>query len=544
MLLLGSSVRAQYAPKGELKAFWRYSAALGGGNSMRPDFLAHGQRLQVVPEFMCSGNDFAYQKRPYAKEALFADHLSVVRLLGGCSTNETRTMDMVARLDLAYRENGAVKYRMELVEARLRPYMDAGYTNLTLVLDNIPWGMTDAPEQGNYGNVGIPYDFDVWADFVEALCRAVSQVCGEEVAQNFRFRCGTEFQSTRRFHGSGDADFMNYYNASWRGIRRVFPKAQMGPFNIAGVNVKNLKKNTNINAFNIPALKDKTAPFDWVSYSHYFVPGERPKTLQQPFVAVWNEFERRYPGIQFSREIHEFGIQPWTSDDHPVAHAEPGALGIATTLQVLLGLWNEGLDRCWHWDVLDKNGRQMIPYGNAWIYSVLDRMKGGDAHYLTPVNSSAHGTHWMGISSKKEGETFILLNAYNQSATGNTPETATFRIPKDPAAPLKLDRLQYTAANRNTVVHDILRGDLRQAKLLNPFFADHSELCGSIKQMTRNKGRNLIKNNAAKYEQVWHDSLTLKSIRERDCKVADRGTCYEISIRMSAPEALVIRATP
>jgi hypothetical protein len=537
---LASCALAQYAPKGELQPFWRYSAALGGWNANNPDYLAGGQRLQTVPDYMLSGNDFAYQKRPYAQEGLFADHLSVVRFLGGYLTNDTKTVEEISELDLVYRDNGVVKYRMELVESRLRPYLDAGYTNLTLVFDNIPWGMTDAPEQGNHGNVGIPYDFDVWEGFVEELCFAVSNVCGEAVAENVRFRTGTEFQSIRRYHGSSGADFMNYYNASWRGISNVFPNAQMGPFNIAGARVSNLDNNTNINAFNIPALKDNAAPFDWVAYSHYFLPGEGPGSLLDPFVEVWEEFESRYPGIQFDREIHEFGIQPWTNVDNPVAHAEPGALGIATTLQTLLGLWDAGLDRCWHWDVLEKRGSKYIPYGNAWIYSVLDRMKGGDAHYLTAVNSSAFGTHWTGMSSMKADEALILLNAYNQSEAEHTPETATFRIPKDPFAPLELDQLQYAAANQSTVVHDLIRDDLAQSNLLASFFVDNPELCGSIKQMAADGGIEYIFDKIETYEQVWDESLTLKPISERACTVTDQGSYYEISIELNVPETLVI----
>jgi len=60
-------------PLGTLKPFWRYSAALG-------PFHEKGQQLVVVPDFMLRG-DFPYRKRPFAQEAMFADHLTVPEVL-------------------------------------------------------------------------------------------------------------------------------------------------------------------------------------------------------------------------------------------------------------------------------------------------------------------------------------------------------------------------------------------------------------------------------------------------------------------------------
>lgn len=546
---------AQYTQHGKLKPFWRYSAALGG----YPDFHASGQSLVEVPEYMLSGNDFPYQKRPFPVETLFADHLSMVRFLGGHEPRLSATIEDASTQDLAYRvsaPDGSIEvvYRLELVESRLRPYLDAGYEGFTLVFDNIPWGMTDDPHLGYLGQAGIPYNFDVWADFVEAVCREIYEVVGQETATKMRFRTGTEFSGTERYDGIGDEDFIKYFNASWEGVSRVFPDALFGPFNIAGVSVSGIKNQQNVNAFNIPALKTETAPFDWVSYSHYFLPGEGDDTLILPFVETWNEFKRLYPELEFSKEIHEFGIQPWTDKLTNQIHQEPGASGIVTTIHTLLGLWNEGLQRCWHWSALDQyfndqNQRLYIPKGIAWIYSVLDKMIGGEAYYLQSLNQSGRGTLWTGIYSRKEDEAYLLLNAYNPDLSDHTSEIARFRIPKDSLAPLDLNKILYTSADLETVVHDVMYRDLKEADLLYPFFRDNTEYRGLVKEMAyesdpgkrTREGSHFLASSHEKYVQVWDDSLTLKQLDDRNCKISDEGNEYEISIEIQPPEAVVLR---
>jgi hypothetical protein len=85
---LGPMARAQMAsvPLGKLDRFWRYSAALG-------PYLEIGNGLMEVPEYMMAG-DFPYRKRPFPKEVLFADQLSIVRLLGVTCPPKTSPAEM------------------------------------------------------------------------------------------------------------------------------------------------------------------------------------------------------------------------------------------------------------------------------------------------------------------------------------------------------------------------------------------------------------------------------------------------------------------
>ena len=114
-------------PLGKLDAFWRYSAGLG-------PFHERGQGLNTVPDILLTGS-FPYRKRPFPQEALFADHLSLVRFLGGFSDGSDKGQPdpAVRERDLAWRDaDGKIRYRMELVGPRLQPYLDNGYTDLTI----------------------------------------------------------------------------------------------------------------------------------------------------------------------------------------------------------------------------------------------------------------------------------------------------------------------------------------------------------------------------------------------------------------------------
>lgn len=112
--------RAEMAsvPLGKLDRFWRYSAALG-------PYLEIGDGLMDVPEYMMAG-DFPYRKRPFPKEVLFADQLSIMRLLGGYLIPGESEKELAER-DLAWRDDeGRIRYRMDLLKPRLQPYIENG----------------------------------------------------------------------------------------------------------------------------------------------------------------------------------------------------------------------------------------------------------------------------------------------------------------------------------------------------------------------------------------------------------------------------------
>ena len=541
--LAESTTGGAIVPLGKLEGFWRYSAALG-------PYHEEGQGLEVVPECMLQG-DFPYSKRPYPREALFADHLSLVRILGGFS-NAGKDGAAVQLRDLAYRdESGKINYRMDLLERRLKPYLENGYTDLTIVLDNVPWCFPEKPEEGNLGQIAPPKDSQEWYDFIQTFCRELIRIMGREQAERLRFRIGTENGSRKRFDGT-HADFVRHYEGSAAAVRSILPKARIGCYNISGVNMKGMQETHNVNAFELAKHcftqnnsfdGKRPTPFDWVAYSRYYRVGEDPLSNAQVCDQVWSQFGRLVPELQrVSREIHEFGIAPWGEVSEGVfTSSEPGVLGAALTCQMMLRMREAGVNRLWHWGVLDKyrnagNKLVSVPTGEAWLMSILESMRGGEAFLLTPVNNSANGTRHLALASKIGQRVIVLFSSYNPDASVHKSERVTFNLPPQ-WGNLTNSKSSYVRLDRESSVHDTIRKDLAAAHLLQDDFNRRPDRLGAIRQIGLGReAEKLVGNKQDTYDKLWIDSLTLKPMDPNGYSIGD----HTLTVDLFAPKLLVL----
>lgn len=533
----------QLVPLGKLDAFWRYSAALG-------PFHEGGQGLHEVPDYMLKG-DFPYHKRPYPLEAMFADHLSMVRILGGFNDEgDAKIRDR----DLAYRDaNGVVRYRMELLRPRLKPYLDNGYTDLTIVLDNVPWCFPVKPAAEKLGQYGAPADPNEWRDFIRALCREISAVMGPEGAGKLRFRVGTENGSLRRFGGTHD-EYVRHYDFTAAAVKEVLPGAKVGCYNISAINPRTMSSH-NVRAYDLAEHCFKTpnsatgttsTPFDWVAYSRYYRAGDDPENYAQVCREVWNEFGRRVPELKtVSREIHEFGFAPWgEAEKGAFASAEPGALGAAQTAQIMMLLREAGINRLWHWGVLDKfrdgkNQLRALPTSLAWLLSILDSMKGGEAYLLRPMDTSALGTRYLALLSKTDRRTTLLVSAYNMKLSEHSPETVRLCLPA--GVEVKGRKITFVRLNRENCIHDRIRRDLAGAGQLKEDYVKRPDLLGDVRQMVPGRpAEGLVGQRYAQYTEMWEKSLTLKPFDESIGLVTTGGEGVVVTLRLAAPELLVL----
>lgn len=531
---------------GKLEPFWRYSAALGPFHEM-------GQQLVVVPDFMLRGA-FPYHKRPFAKEALFADHLSIVRLLGGFNDDRKPAAadSTLHAKDLAWRDaDGKIRYRLELLRPRLQPYLGCGYTNLTLVLDNVPWCFPAKPVCGsNLGQSAPPRDTAEWHDFIQALCVELKHILGPEAAQHLRFRVGTENNGRARFDGT-QAEFLRHYASAASAVQAVLPGAQFGAFNISGISVQGLAKE-NVNAY---ALAEYCAanrlPFDWVAFSRYYRPGTDPEEYAQTCRGVWDEFARRVPALAgISREIHEFGFAPWGEvEKGTFASAEPGALGAALTCQIMWRLRAAGINRLWHWGVDDKfrdrhNQLETYVTSMGWLLSVFDYMAGGEAWLFPPREQSANGTKFLAAGSFKKDGARLMISAYNTDIAKHHRETVSFLIPAGllPAGAKTARFISLTTAN---APHDILRRDLAQAGLLKADYVSRPDRLGNIREMGAGRPAELfVSDHLDEYKQRWVDSLTLKPLTPDIGAMESGADGVTVCVQLAAPAVLVLELKP
>jgi hypothetical protein len=522
-------------PIGKLDPFWRYSAGLG-------PYLEIGNGLMVVPDSLLLG-DFPYRKRPFPREAPFADSLSIVRLLGGYLIPGV-SEEEVRKRDLAYRDSdGKIRYRPHLLPPRLRPYLDSGYDELTLVLDNVPYCFPAEPVIGDLGQIAPPSDPEEWKAFICEVAKWIVDIVGAEKASKLRFRVGTENNSTDRWSGTQD-QFIRHYKDSAAAVLDVIPQARISFYNISSAIVQQIPTQ-NVNSFVLAesCYRDEPhAPIDFIAFSNYYWQENDPEQTAGQSQAVWEAFGKLVPALKrTSREVQEFGIATWleTAAGQP-SRSEPGALGAAQMLQMTFWLKAAGTDRLWHWNPLDTEIRDVngilrsLPTGQAWVYLVLEQMAGGEA-FLSPIANLGDDVKRLAVGSVKEDATILMVSAYHPNGGRSGFETIEFRIP--PNFTRRTPRI--ARLNDANCVHSLVRKDLANAdpNLLLPAFAANPRFLGYVREMENSpEGEVLAWQNHVRYLEAWKDSLTLRPMTPQDGSI-EGNVCR---LRMATPEVVVI----
>lgn len=574
--IFSTTIAQTVQPLGKLQPFWRNHPVLG-------PFLQQGLWLNKVPDYFLD-TDFAYKKRPFDKEVLFADHLSVVRLLGGTdkypgveldlgpvsvtddgalrqsrlSPSDTASIRKLMEFDFVFRhKDGTLGFRPELIKERLKPYMDNGYSSFTIVLDNMPWCLRKEPLIGGFGQAGPPDDPEEWYLTVKNLCETLEQLLGKEAANKLRFRIGTEMNGLERFHGTEER-FITHYDYSAAAIADVLPGASLGLFNIQSASVENIKHVHNVNSFNVlehasSGVNKKSgkpniaSPF--VASSRYFCEKNDLNEIYRGIDEVWDYVRDSIPGYSnFSREIHEYGAwSDWTAVPRT---GNPGAFGNAMNLQVVINHRTNGLSRLFLWNMLEHipmgegSGTFTIPSSQLWGYSVLDYMAGGEAYRVVPEKETdADGTVITSLLSVKANKAYLLVTAFNPDRLFNKENEVILKIPKTCFTMVSGKKAKIAVSDRNHSMMDEIRKDVEKEGNLNPILKDKPYYIPSGLSKFRelfsdiSAFKTMISTNIEKYEAKWKESLTLKNFNGSISEDKDN---YIFKLRMNTPESAVI----
>lgn len=535
-------------PLGKWEPFWRAQPVIG-------EWMAGGQGLEVIQDVQ-KKNSFCVQTRPFAEEVPFADHLNGVRLIGGWNEGFGSEAPVPAdEADLVFKDEfGELQYRWDRLALRLDPYIDLGYTNLTLVLDNIPYCFTTNYVMESYGQVGAPDDFNEWHTFVSNLCVALVDLYGFETVNNFRFRQGTEAQSEERFAGTQE-EFFKIYDHSAAAVKSVLPGAEFGPFNAAGgihsnhnVRIEELARHC-VSGTNY-ATGEIGSPFDFIPISLYlatppqtqYSAGHRVEGAVSVFETVQAELSEPKP-----YEVHEFGI---LTSESGLSTDEPGARGAAWRFQMMTGLREQGLDRLYHWGVFDgfrsgTTGLHKILKSNGWLLSVLDHTTGGDAFVLNTSVPAEPETAVKTLGVFGGDRDWIMVAAYNPDRLNHSNETVSIHVPTNLLQMTEGDAVLWTSLGQTNAVHWMIRRDLEVQGMLNTSFAAVPEQLATVRSMTTNAvtspGQDYIASRMDIYDRAVIDSLTLKPFAG---SVMTNGGELVFTLELIPPETAVICIGP
>ncbi len=528
-LCFGGAVIADgMKPLGEMDGFYRNTAVLDRT-------LAGAGLMWEIPDWMTQ-TDFPYVKKPFAKELPFADACTVVRLLGGWMDGSQDPHRANDENDLAGRdENGKIFYRWDLLKSRLDPYVEQG-VEMTLVLDNFPHCF---PESGtadsgrHFGQVTPPKDIHEWEEFVHAMCLEIKRLYGPEIQERLRFRMGTEMQDDRRFAGTFE-EYCRVYDHAAKAVKEVFPKALFGPFNrsmpqgsfdsfggLVSGNVGLLKLAGHCaNGTNF-ATGEIGSPFDFAPRSFYYFSSReadgslvniQPDERLPEFKLMWDAIEAvdpRYKGI--SREVQEFGSH--LNTEGGIYGRDTGVRGAAQDFETIVGMKEIGADRIWHWEMFEKiDAGKTLLMSQGWLYSVFERMRGGELVSLAVDAAEDHGNRHKALLSVKEAEAVLVVADWNPDRVKDQGDLLRITVPGN------MKPVGMLSLTTDSSVFDVIRDDLKSAGLLAKKHLEHrGEPATTIATKGYTSmaadpelGKAFVSSHWKKYEQLMRASLMLK----------------------------------
>ena len=525
---------------GELKPIWRTQPVIGR-------WLSSGQGLIRPPAYLFD-TSFPYNKRPYEKEVLFADHLIVVRLLGGWNTDKLRgELNGSKAADLIYRDNdGKIGYRWNLLFDRLDPYISNGYTDLTLVLDNIPWDLPASPVMGKYGQTAPPADMLVWQEFMQTLATQLVDKYGENIAAKFRFRLGTECDDLKRFSGDQE-QYTQMYVATLKGIRKVLPDSQIGPCNHAGGKSKTARNNIDFSTFySDVALLMGTGEniVNFFPVSTYYIQRIQGGNLEYSRLRktrnindrFWKKISADAPVDEMpSREIHETGLLVHSSVG---SKAELGVRGAVRYLKTLIDMYQIGVSRVAHWRTLDKvggNPLQLVLSGRGWVLSILEHLAGGNLYvYDDEQIGDVSVIRYLLV---KEDVSYLIVSTFGDDLSVHSLSTdvPTYLLHQH-------DKYSFSEVSLtlNNSICSIIKADLAEARALKPGFAGELSPCIELDKMMTPSGSSVFSQNWDRYQKLIVESLTLKDTSNMVTQV-DNQLRYNLNMPVPAVHVLQMR---
>lgn len=527
-----------YIKLGKLEPFWRNQPVIGR-------WLSRGHGLIKVPDYL-QDTSFPYQLRPYKKEVPFSDSLTVVRLLGGWDYRKKRgELNGQKEADLVYIKKGKLYYRWELLAKRLDPYIDAGYTSLTLVLDNIPWAFPKKAKIAKYGQVAPPYDLKKWETFLDAMLHELVRIYGYDTVKHFRFRLGTEWQAKHRFSGT-NKNFTDLYFSTYKIIKKILPNAKFGPFNHGGGKGQ-LKKN-NINMANfIRQITNKNnticPQIDFLPISSYYIVKKQHNNHMRKIldkkIKMDNNYIKElstYTDRNFSKEIHEFGLLNYNAQG--IRSNEPGVRGAAWEMYILQNMLENNISKLYHWHTVDKvTKNKYLLQGNGWNYTILDHLVGGEVVSLETVSKDS--IHYKTLLVRKNEKVYIVTTIFPDVSNIKKQKTISLSIPKELISSFDTKGIQWTFLSPSTSVHDIIHDDFLKEGLLNNAFLKDLSVIGRIKQMGNKSGIRQIIKKWEIYKKIVIESLTLKPYTE-DVNIHKDSLEFIYNIKIPAVSVIIL----
>lgn len=385
---------------GECHAFWTV------GNFNKPqEFL--------IPDYAKN----ARQGRPFVTGA------NAVYLLGGRYRGTNDWFKGVG-------PGGEVRADFAGMVAQLRAMVDGGFVPYP-VLDNVPYEMSDPPQENTYGNTAPAKDVRTWGKYVEGAARAMTDAFGRDTVERWWFRVGTEPDLTPGHWAGTREQYFEHYDHTVAALDRVVPAAKVGPGNIlnpaGGEFGTATRKQWGLDIIDHAAAGTNAVTgargtrMDWFSFSWYGRIGEPTSVFDDAVNAIRGRMAR-YP---------KFAGLPLAVGEFAVLHDEGGRRlwGGDTTewsasfyAAIADRVYRHGIRHVYEWSQTTSG----VPHPRTHVIAMLNDMVGGrrlavDAAATSQADCGA-------IACRKGEEIFALVYNHRPLRKPKVRETVRLRI--------------------------------------------------------------------------------------------------------------------
>ena len=466
LALLSAPLAEAQADLGVLQPFYRSTQLQGH---------IIGLHLMEIPDYLLGSDiDFPYRKKPgAAQEIPFVDSFSINRFLGGYREEWLRKTDRwddklgIRSLDYVVRSSdGSLIYRPELIELRLKPYLDVGYRpqDITIALENVPTDLARASEFGAWGDRSPPADLRIWTEVISHFAYDLKAFLGNG-ASAISFKTGVEYDEKESFDGSAN-DFFALYEATDRGLHAVLPGAALsaGEFTALG----ECKLTT--------CVYDTADFLRWAS-SHRLTVSDVPRSLhafmnrgeQSPAVTV-NRAVQSYARLPAGTiaEIDQFGLM---NQPFGVGNGEdPAAMQAIWQFQTLMGLWQRlHPRRVLHRGGMVQMGKMEFLNGAGFLRLMLDHYNGAHAYLLHLEDAGgmrAGRTESLAVAFTGHGKPALMVSSFSPEMSA-AKHMVRIALPSCVSGSA-VRTIHYRASDN---VFTLMRADLNKAGNLKGEFA-------------------------------------------------------------------------
>jgi len=503
-----------------------------------------GLHLIEIPEYLLGSDiDFPYRRKPgAAREIPFVDSFTINRFLGGYREDWLRQPEAswdnnlgIRSMDYVVRSaDGSLRFRPELIERRLKPYLAVGYRpqDITLALENVPSDLARAPEFGNWGDRSPPADLRIWTEVISHFASDLKAYLGS-AASAVSFKTGVEYDEKASFDGSSE-DFFALYEATDRGLHTVLPGAALGPGEFTG-----------LGECRVATCNYSTADFLRYASAHRLTVSDVPRSLHAflnrpnpwPSAAVERAVDSyaRLPAGTIA-EIHQFGLM-----DQPfglgAGAADPAAAQASWQFQTLMGLWQKlHPRRVFHWGGVIQMGNMEFLNGAGFLRLILDHYTGAHVFLLHPENGSGGrqtgGTESLAATFTGIGKAALIVSSFSPEMSA-AKHVARFTLPSGLSSS-SIRAIHYRASD-NVFVR--IRADLTNGGNLRREFSG-CPMClapPAFMAVDLERARAIIASNYPAYQAKMKETLRWRS-GDEDVSLQGR----TLSANLEANELLVV----